>query len=195
MTKHKKVWLLAYCVVLIGACAGLSRVFSRPETDVKTAAPAKIETNSEARKNLIGYPKSTVLDWMIKSHSPKNGYSDNLIHFSWFPGRSLETSYELGVSGSDGLLRATNFTARYSMNWNTSGPSTQAFKDHRLAKIKAILSTLPPSIPAEKPGDLLILSFRNAKGGWSTRIYDRAKLPVQVKKLAASVNYGVDEIK
>jgi hypothetical protein len=142
-----------------------------------------------AAKLFIGYPKSDALNSVIKGHTNKSHWTKHLLYATWFLDGKPNVMMQCRVNQTGQVT-----TERDVYNWAYQGGGHSQLKPQSLKSLRQAVRALPPSTQSPAMANLLILSFRNG-GDWTTRTYDRAKLPEAVKKIYKITGAPIETIK
>ena len=133
------------------------------------------------------YPKSDAFDHVLRWQSSRlgEGREDVILKITTFPTGTPETAEQCQLSRSGRLTRWT-----HQFDWAYQHTRTSKKDDLEMAAIKDAIVRMPPSESSPPMATMLFVSFVSKKT-WTTRIYDRATLPLAVKQLCRHIDFQV----
>lgn len=131
------------------------------------------------------YPRSPALDehsWW-QSHSTGRFGHPSIVKLTTFPTGSPKVAvlFEVDVSG-----KARQMDEVYA--WATQGGGSKQLSRERMNDLRTAIRALPPSDSPPPLKNLLVVGFKPGLG-WTTRVYDRSKLPPVVLQLCEIVGF------
>ena len=134
------------------------------------------------------YPRSPAMDYHVRwQGGPEGDYGGSkVLKLTTFPGGYPESAvqFQLDASGRAGRwLNAYNWSSQHQTWWRLTG--------EEMEQARETVPTLPASDSPPSLGWLLIVGFDHG-GVWTTRIYDRTKLPPEVVQLCRIVRFKLD---